>query len=140
MAGNKVGLINKVRSHNLVLAKAQMACGDGTGFLGVVYEVTLGTVRCFGTDDLNGVLVSADCTVCTQAEEHGPENIITFDIVGFVVVKAGISHIVIRSDTEMIFRSPGSHVIIDSFYHGRGKFSRTKAVAAGKDHGLQVDN
>ena len=41
MTGNEVGLINKVRSHNLIRTKTQMGSGKGTRLLGVVNEISL---------------------------------------------------------------------------------------------------
>ena len=41
MTGNEVGLINEVRSNNLILTETKMGSGNGTRLLGVVNKITL---------------------------------------------------------------------------------------------------
>ena len=133
MAGDKAGLVDQVRGHNLVLAETEMGNGHGAGFFGVVDKIALGRVVGLGADDLDGVLVGTDGTVGTETVEHGAVDIIALDVEGLVVVQAGEGHVIIGTDTEMVFRGHGSHVVEYSLDHGRAELGGTEAVATGKD-------
>ena len=52
-----------------VLTKTQVGNGNTAGLLGVILEVSLSLHVSMVTDDLDGVLVGADCTVSTKSPE-----------------------------------------------------------------------
>ena len=56
-----------------------------------------------------------------------------------VIVKTCEGYIIIRTDTEVIFGSPGCHIVKYCFDHGWGEFSRTQAIATRKNQRLGVD-
>ncbi len=136
VAGDEVGLVDQVGGDNLVLAETQMAGGDRARFLGVVDKVALGGVVGLGADDLDGVLVGADCAVGAQAVEHGPDDVLALDVEGPVVAQAGAGHVVVGADAEVVLGGHGGHVVEDRLDHGRGELGRTQAVTAGEDQGL----
>ena len=69
MAGNEVSLFDIVCRLDRFVSESQVGNGYAAGFLGVVLEVSLCFFICVVTDDLNGVLVCTNRTVCTKSPE-----------------------------------------------------------------------
>ena len=69
MASHKVRFVDQVGGFDLCLAETQMGDRNTTGFLGVIIKVCLYVLIGVVADDLDGVLVSTDSTVCSQSPE-----------------------------------------------------------------------
>jgi hypothetical protein len=69
VAGNEVCLVDKVGGLNRLLSEAEVRHGNTAGLLGVIVEVSLCIHIGVITDDLDGVLVRADGTVCAKTPE-----------------------------------------------------------------------
>ncbi len=69
MAGNKVSLFYIIRRFNRFIAKTQVRNGHTARLLGVILEVCLYLLIRVVADNFYGVLVRANCSVCTQTPE-----------------------------------------------------------------------
>ena len=69
VAGNKVGLVYVIWALYRLIAEAQVRNCDTARLLRVILEVSLNILIGMVADDLNGVLVSADCTVAAESPE-----------------------------------------------------------------------
>ena len=76
---DKAGAFNQIRGMNWLLTEAKVRNRHGTRFLGIVDEVSLGVIRGIFTDDFDGVLVSPNSTVRTEAVKNGANHVITFN-------------------------------------------------------------
>ena len=63
MASDKVRLVDQIRALDRLLAKAQMGYRKAAGLLGVIGEIALRIHVGMVADDLDAVLVGADCTI-----------------------------------------------------------------------------
>ncbi len=133
MAGDKIGRGDEAGLADGAWPKAQVRHGHGTGFLGVVLEVALGVVWCILANDLDPVLVGADGAIGAQAKEHGPHHIVAFDVKGRVIVYAGMGHVVVDADGEVVLGLVFLHLVKETFDHGRGEFLAGQAISTA-DH------
>ena len=69
MAGNKVGLIDIIRTFYRLIAKAKMRNRNAACFFGVILEVCLNVFVGIVADDLDGVFVGANRTVTAKTPE-----------------------------------------------------------------------
>ena len=69
MTSNKVSHINKVCGLDRSFAEAEVRNRYAARLLGVVSKICLRVHICMVADDLNGVLVCADCTVRAETPE-----------------------------------------------------------------------
>src|SRR6266545_6676008 len=103
MTGDEIRLIqlNEIRRTDWLRTKSQMRHCHRAGFLRVVIEVALGEVISLFTDDLDRVLVRADCSICTQTEEHATHNTFRFDHEGWIKIEAGVGNIVVDANGKV---------------------------------------
>ena len=69
MAGNEVSLVYIIGALDRLVTEAKMGDSDTAGLLRVILEICLSILICVVTDDLDGVLVCADCTVAAESPE-----------------------------------------------------------------------
>ena len=101
---DEVGLADQVGRLDGMRPKAQVRDGARAGLLRVVDEIALRVVVSFFADDLDRVLVGADGAVGAQAPEHAAHGVFGFDVEVRVVVEAGVRHIVVDADGEVVLR------------------------------------
>ena len=65
MAGDKIGVLNKIRRADIFFAEADVGSRHGTGFFGVVDEIALRQIVGIGADNLHRVFIGAYSTVGT---------------------------------------------------------------------------
>ena len=114
-------------------SKPQMADRHCPGLLRVVDEVALGEIVGIVADDLDRVLVRPDGSVRSQAVEHGPHDLVAFDVEGGIVVDAGVRHVVVDADGEMILGGVLGEFIEDALDHSGGDFLARQPVASADD-------
>ena len=132
VACHKVCLVDQISGFDLRLAETQMRNGDTAGFLGVIIEICLYILVGVIADDLDGVLVCADGSVCTQTPEFAVDDGIRNRdrIVGCVQRK--IRDIIHDTDREFFLLC----VLENSDDLGCLCILGAKAVASGKDRGV----
>ena len=133
MAGDEVRAVDQIGTFDRTRAEAQVGLRHGTGFLGVVFEVTLseqvGVVR----GDLDGVLVGADGTVRTKTEEQAAGHIVRFRLPGRIVRDAQVGEIVFDTNGEVLLQRGSLLFVEDRLRHGRREFfARETKTAGGK--------
>ena len=102
MDGDEVGFGDQIGAMNGLGAKAQMRNGARPGFFRIVDKVTLGIIIGLFADDLDRVLIGADCAIGAQTPEDRPDCFGRFDIKGRIVIETGVAYIVENADGEVI--------------------------------------
>ena len=74
VASHEVRRLNLIRGADRRIAEAEVRAGETARFLRVVREVCLAILVRIVADNLHGVLVGTDCTVCAEAVELGFED------------------------------------------------------------------
>ncbi len=69
MACHEVCLLNQIGRLDCLFTETQMGHGYAAGFLGVIVKICLRIHVCVVSDNLDGVLVRANCTVCAKSPE-----------------------------------------------------------------------
>ena len=69
MTSHKVCLANQISGFDLLMSETQMGHGYTTRFLGIIIKICLCIHVSVITDNLDGVLVGAYGTICTQTPE-----------------------------------------------------------------------
>src|SRR6185369_696039 len=108
-------------------------------FLRVVHEVGLGVVAGLLADDLDGVLVGADCAVGTEPEEHGFVDAFHRVLIRVVDFQAAARDILFDADHELVFRFGSLQVVQDRLGHSRVELLGTEAVAATHDNRVTLE-
>ena len=103
------------------------------GFLRVVHEVGLRVLVGVLADDLDRVLVRANGAVGPQSPKQRARDILFFDGERWVVVEAGVRHVILDADREVIPRLPLLQRIEDGARHRRREFLGGKPVAPAND-------
>src|ERR1019366_8493998 len=102
MAGDKVRRTDQIWRADGPRAKAEVRDGGGTGFLRVVNKVALGIVVRFFADDLDRILVRSHRAIGSQAEKHGTNNIVRFDVESIVIRERKMGHVIDDANGEML--------------------------------------
>ena len=119
MAGHEVRFLNQIGSTDVLLAEAQVRGGHRTGLLGVINEVGLGVVAGFLADDLDRVLVGADCTVGTETEEHRLVDAFHRVLVAVINFQAAVGDVLFDADHELVLGVLDLEVVEHGLGHGR---------------------
>ena len=132
-AGDEVRRGDEVGALDRFHAETQVRNGDAEGFLGVVGEVRLGIhVIAVLADDLDGVLVCADCSVAAETPEHAVRGAFRLGDDLFVNLEGGVGDVIVDTDgeaVEAVFRE----VLVDSENHGGGELLGGETVTAADD-------
>ena len=125
MACNEVRLVNQVGGLDRLLAEAQMGHRHAAGLLGIIVEVSLCVHVGVVADDLDGVLVGTDGTVCAQTPELAADRSLGCGNDLLAGRKGEIGDIIGDADGESLLLG----VVIDSDDLCRSGVLGTKSVA-----------
>ena len=95
VASHKIGRLDKIGGPNWFFPKAQMRSRQGTCFFGIVHKITLNIEIRFITNDLDGVFVSAHCSIGTQAKEQSTEFVLFIEVKAFVIGQTQMGNIIV---------------------------------------------
>ena len=139
VAGDKVGLVDVVRTLDGLVAEAQMADGDAAGLLGVILEVGLDILVGMVADDLDGVLVRADGAVAAKTPELALDGAFGSGVRAVLVLFEGeVRDVVDDADGELMLGRILLQLIVDR-KHGRGRrVLAAEAVTAADDGRLHA--
>ena len=130
MAGDKVCLGDQIRRQNRVGPETQMRRRNRPRLLRIVDKVALRKSGRLRTNDLDRVLVRADRPIRTQPIKQSPHCARVFGRKIGVERQAGVGHIVVDADREVILHLRLVQLIEDALGHRRRKFLRRKAIAS----------
>ncbi len=136
MTGQEAGFGNKVGFLDGFLAEAEMRNRDGSRLLGIVEEIALSVVIGIFPDNFDGVLIRADRPVGTKSVEKGFMSADFVELKVFIKIKRCVAYIIINTHGKVIPGSSGFQVVVNSFYHSRGKFSGTETIATAHTNGI----
>src|SRR6185369_2471225 len=97
-------------------------------FLRVVDEVALRVIFSLFADDLDGVLICAHCSVGAEAIEHRANRLLIFGRKTWIVIDAGVRHVVMNADREVVLRTLFLQFTENALHHRRGKFLGGQSV------------
>ena len=117
------------------VTKTQVRAGETAGLLGVVGEVCLAILVGVIADNLDGVLVGTDRTVCTKTVELSLKDAFATECFLFFQRQRSEGHIVHDAHSEVVLGFGQSEVVEDGDNHGRRGVGRTEAVASANDDG-----
>ena len=130
VAGDEVRLGDQIGRADRLRTEAQVRHGDGSRLLGVVNEVALRVVVGILANDLDGVLVRAHRAIGSEAIEQSPHHAVRFGGIRRVVVEAGVTHVVVDADREILFWCGRSQVVIHRLDHRRSEFLGRQPVTS----------
>ena len=110
-----------------------MRCGHGAGFTRIVNEVALAVFAGVFSNNLNGVFVCTNGTVCTQAVENGTDNVFAFGVDVVAVRQRSFVNVVVDTYGKTVNRFGGSTVVINGTNHSRSEFFGGQTVAAAEN-------
>src|SRR5215217_5327619 len=96
--GDEVRVLNEISTLDWTRTKTQVRDSHRTGFLGVVYKITLGVVWSLFTDNLDRVLIGTDCSIGAKAPKDCSHLILGLSTECLVKWKARESDIVVDPD------------------------------------------
>ena len=134
----KVSSINQIRSLNRSLAKTQVGYGDATGLLGIIEEVALGIHIGVVADNLNGVLVSANCTIGTQTPELAGSGAFGNNLKVSTSRQGSISNIIYDANGKVVLRFSSCQIGKYCFDITRQGILGAQAITTTDDEGLAV--
>jgi hypothetical protein len=110
-----------------------MRRGDRAGLLRVIDEVTLHIIRGAGADDLDGVFVGTHGAVRTETVEECEDGAGILGRKSGIVVQAGVGHVVLNADGEMVLGLRLLQFVEDSLHHGGRELFGREPVAPTND-------
>ncbi len=129
MACHEVRFVNQICGLDRFLAETQVRHGHTAGLLGIIIKVCLCIHIGVVADDLDGVLIGADRTVCTQTPEFTVGRSFRSRDQRSTGLKRQVCHVIHDTDGEFLLRC----IVIDcNDLCRRGVFG-TKAITSGKD-------
>ncbi len=129
MAADKARLLDEPGGVYGLGAKTQVGDGARARLLGVVDEVALGVEAIQLADDLDAVLVGADCAVGAEAKKQGPHPARRLQIADGVPGQTEARNIVHYPHGKARARRIGCQLLKHSRAHGRGELLGREAVA-----------
>ncbi len=139
VAADKARLLDKPGGIDGLGAKAQVGDGARARLLGVVDEIALGVEPLQLADDLDAVLVGADCAVGTKAEEERPHPAGGLQIADGVPCQTEARHIIHDPHRKAGARRIGCQLLKHSRAHGRGELLGGEAVATATEPRQALD-
>ena len=130
MAGHEVSLRAQVRAADEVRTEPQMRDRHRAGLLGIVDEVALCVVGGVTADNLDRVLVGADRSVRAETVEHTLDAARMLRMPGLVNRQAGVGHVVVDADGEVVLGRFGGKVVEYGLDHRRRELLGTESVPA----------
>ena len=136
VARRKVRLVDEIRALDRRLAEAQVGYREAAGLLGVVGEVALRVHIGVVADDLDAVLVRADRSVGTEAEELARDRTLGRRVDKLAERERSAGHIVVDADREVILRLFGIEIVVNGLNHRRREFLAAEAVSAADNRNI----
>ena len=132
VASHEVCLMNEVGGLNRLVTEAEVRHGDTAGLLRVIIKVRLRIHVGVVTDNLDGVLVCTDGTVCAETPELAVRRALRRRDEVCPGLKGEVGHIVHNADREALLL----RVLEDSDNVLRRRVLGTETVAARKDRNI----
>ncbi len=139
VAGDVVGMGNKVAGLDGLFAETQVGNGEAARLLGVIGKVCLGVEVGVVTDDFDGLLVGTDCAVSAEAEELALDGAFGHGVKFLLHVKGEVGDIVVDAHGEVVLGAQGQHVVVDGLDHAGREVLGAQAVAAADNLGRGAD-
>ena len=133
MAGNKVSLGDVVGGFDRGLAETQVGYGQAAGLFGVIGEVALCVHIGVVADDLDGVLVGTDGTVCAQTPELTAVGAGRCGVGILHNRQREVGHVVYDADGELSLGGVALRVSVNSDHVAGGGVLGAETVSAGID-------
>ena len=132
VASHKVCLMNEVGGLNRLVTEAEVRHGDTAGLLRVIIKVCLCIHVGVVTDNLDGVLVCTDGTVCAETPELAVRRAFRRGDEVCPGLEGEVGHIVHNADREALLL----RVLEDSDNVLRSRVLGTETVATGEDRNI----
>ena len=116
-----------------MVTKAEVRASETARLLRVVREVCLAILVGVVTDNLDGVLVGTDSTVCTQTIELGLEDAFAAECHFLLQRERLEGHVVNDAQSEVVFWFWQSKVVKHGDDHGRRSVARAETITATND-------
>ena len=113
--------------------KSQVRDRHRSRLLRVVHEVTLRKIVRLLADDLDRVLVRADCAVRPEAHEHAAPHVLRLEVEIRIERQRAAADVVEDPDREPVPRCVRREVVEHRAHHARREFLRTQPVASADD-------
>ena len=133
--GDQVRIAYIVRLLNGRVTETQVRLGEAAALLGVIREVCLGIHVGVVADDLDGVLVCADGTVCTQTPDLAGRAVCGSDVDGIAQGQGQVRNVVHDGNREVVLRAILGQVVVNGYDVRRSGVLGGQAVAAAHDDG-----
>ena len=130
VAADEAGLLHQVGRADRLRPEAQVQHGLRARLLRVVDEVALCVQVLLGAEDLDRVLVRADCAVRAETEEDRADGAGRLDVQRLVIRQAQAGHVVDDADREPAPRLVAGQLREHPGGHAGGELLRRQAVAA----------
>ena len=130
---HEAGLLYQVRGSNRARARAQMGDRRRPRLLRIVDEVALYVQIRLGANNLDGVLVSADGAISTEAIEERCGDIRRLAVERLIVRQRSLGHIVHDTDRKVVLRTRLREVVENRLHHSRRELFGRQAVATAHD-------
>ena len=114
MAGNEVSLVDIVGALYRVVAETKVGDGDTARLLRVILEVSLDVLIGVVADDLDGVLVRADCAVAAETPELALDGAGSCGVGSFLLLEGQVSNIIVDADSELVLGLVLLELVINS--------------------------
>ena len=133
MTCNKVSLFDIIGRADRFVAESQVRDRYAAGLLGVILEVCLRLHIGMVTDDLDGVLIRANGTVCAQTPEFAGLRSLRRNVRILGAVDGQVGHIVCDGNREFLLRRVAPQVFVNGQHIARLYVLGTKAVTTAAD-------
>ena len=114
VAGNEVSLVDIVGALYRVVAETKVGDGDTARLLRVILEVSLNVLVGVVADDLDGVLVRADCAVAAETPELALDGAGSCGVGSFLLLEGQVGNIIVDADSELVLGLVLLELVIDS--------------------------
>ena len=133
VACDEAGVSDQIGRTDRVRTETKMGDRHRPRLLRVVHEVSLHVEVGFFADDLDRILVGADRSVCSEAEEDGSDDRVGLDVEFRIPVERKVGHVVDDSDRETPSRRLRLKLVVDRFRHRGRELLARETVPAGDD-------
>ena len=103
MNRHKTGFANQVRRSNRAGTKTKVRDCPRARFFRIIDKITLGVQVCALANDLDRILVRANCAVRTQPVKNGSHLIRWLEVKTCVIIEAGVRYIIVDANRKMGF-------------------------------------
>ena len=137
VAGNEISRFYIIGRPDRYVTKTQMRFCYATGFLRIVFKISLYVLVRVIADDLDGVLVGANRTVRAKAPELAADDAFGLEVHRYER-NGQVRNVIFDTNREVFLRRIAHEVYKYRFNMGRRNVLRGQAIAAGNNHGRAV--